>query len=73
MVTGTALIPDGLEDEQICCIQEGAVEATAKDKITQQTSRLARHDKVANDMFADIEGDGEELEENENIIDNDLP
>ena len=47
--------------------------AAAKDEIARQTSGPARHDEEESDPFADIEEDGEELEGNEIIIDNDLP
>ena len=72
-VIGIALNPDGSEDEQIRCIQEGAVEAAAKDEIAWLNSALARHDEEESDLFADIDEDGDELKENEIIIVDELP
>lgn len=44
----------------------------AKDKITRQTSGLARHDKEESDPSADVNEEGEELEEDEINMDDNL-
>jgi transposase-like protein len=75
-VCGISVKVDGSEDGQISCIKAGAVANDAATIIEQQTAQLNDQDSdYDNDPLYDndpfFEEDGEELEENELIIDDD--
>ena len=66
---GISTSTDGKEDDKIHCLKEGGVAADARKTVRRDTATLASAPEADDiDPFADIEEDGEELEENEVVL-----